>query len=470
MYKFVAKPKRLRMDISEWSKTSFGNIGPQITNIRVRLIELQEIIDISPGDPTTALEEAQLTSQLSILLAREESKVKETSLEGHYKLEGPKSLKYQVELEDFEDMIVFALTIGTREIDSFEDALSDKQNDKWMTVMIEEMESLKKKQDLRVCQEAQGKESDWVQAITALAAMFDLELEQLDMKTTFLHGDLEEQIFMEKSEGFRVHEKDDHFMNAYDITSLKFMFSYEFDMKDLRAANRIFNTEIHRDRSASKLWVTQKRISERDVRSRNYIQQEEKVYITGGLILWKALFQPTIALSTTEGEYMAAIEAAKEAIWPIGLAHELGVEQEGTVQHCDSQSVINLAKNQVFHTRTKHIDMRYHNIIELVSEGIIHLKKFHTNDNPTYILKKPVTTKKFKLCLDLLNVTHCCECGTHPLEDGVQSRTFMEDMRMKTSSGYLQGGSTKFKSRWILLRIHVLYFKEKYLPKVESKR
>lgn len=39
--------------------------------------------------------------------------------------------------------------------------------------------------------------------------MFDLELEQLDVKTTFLHGDLEEQIFVEQPEGFKVHGKED---------------------------------------------------------------------------------------------------------------------------------------------------------------------------------------------------------------------------------------------------------------------
>lgn len=58
--------------------------------------------------------------------------------------------------------------------------------------------------------------------------------------------------------------------------------------------------------------------------------------LAGGPISWKAMLQPTVALSTTEAEYMAAVEATKEGIWLTGLVRELGMEQEGTVLHCDS--------------------------------------------------------------------------------------------------------------------------------------
>lgn len=61
----------------------------------------------------------------------------------------------------------------------------------------------------------------------------------------------------------------------------------------------------------------------------------------------------------------------------------------------------------MFHISTKHIDVRFHKIRELVSKGSIHLKKIHTNVNLADIHTKPVTTEKFKLCLDLINVTHC---------------------------------------------------------------
>jgi hypothetical protein len=72
--------------------------------------------------------------------------------------------------------------------------------------------------------------------------------------------------------------------------------------------------------------------------------------------------------------------------------------------HCDSQSAIFLAKNQVYHARTKHINVRLHKIRELIVTGDIVLEKVHTLENPADMLTKPVTIAKFKHCLDLINV------------------------------------------------------------------
>jgi hypothetical protein len=85
------------------------------------------------------------------------------------------------------------------------------------------------------------------------------------------------------------------------------------------------------------------------------------VFTIGGCaVSWKARLQATVALSTTEAEYMAVSEAAKEAIWLRGLYSELfGISSCVTI-HCDSQSVVCLTKDQMFYERTKHIDIRYH--------------------------------------------------------------------------------------------------------------
>lgn len=84
-------------------------------------------------------------------------------------------------------------------------------------------------------------------------------------------------------------------------------------------------------------------------------------------------------MSTTEVEYMAIVEATKEALWLTGLVKELGVTQDGVQLNYDSQSAIYLGKNQAYPTRTKHIDVRFHKIMELfesavtVSYGIAYL-------------------------------------------------------------------------------------------------
>jgi hypothetical protein len=129
--------------------------------------------------------------------------------------------------------------------------------------------------------------------------------------------------------------------------------------------------------------------------------------LTGGPICWKSMIQSTVAMSTTEVEYMAAAEAAKEALWLTGLVKELGIQQGGVSLHCDSQSAIYLAKNQVYHARTKHIDVRFHKIRELVATGELLLEKIHTSENAADMLTKPITADKFKHCLDLINVSRC---------------------------------------------------------------
>ena len=75
--------------------------------------------------------------------------------------------------------------------------------------------------------------------------------------------------------------------------------------------------------------------------------------------------------------------------------------------HCDSQSAIYLAKNQVYHARTKHIDVRFHKIKKLITFGQILPQKIQTSENAADILTKPVTSDKFKHCLDLLNISKC---------------------------------------------------------------
>lgn len=126
--------------------------------------------------------------------------------------------------------------------------------------------------------------------------------------------------------------------------------------------------------------------------------------LSGCAISWKATLQSTVALSTTEAEYMAAAEAVKEAIWLRGLVSDLGLLQDTSVVYCDSQSAIHLTKNQMYHERTKHIDVRYHFIRDIILQGDIAVKKIATADNPADMMTKPIPVLKFKHCLGLIGV------------------------------------------------------------------
>jgi len=121
-------------------------------------------------------------------------------------------------------------------------------------------------------------------------------------------------------------------------------------------------------------------------------------------ISWKVTLQSIVALSTTEAEYMVVIEAVKEAIWLRGLLGEFGLRQGLTTVYCDSQSTIHLTKNQMYHEGTKHIDVRYHFIREIIGQGQIVVKKIGTEDNSADMFTKPLPGLKFKHCLDLIGV------------------------------------------------------------------
>ncbi|CAL2238507.1 unnamed protein product [Prunus armeniaca] len=124
----------------------------------------------------------------------------------------------------------------------------------------------------------------------------------------------------------------------------------------------------------------------------------------GRPISWRALLQPITALSTTEAEYIALAEAGKEAIWLNGLVSQMGITQDCVKLKCDSQSAIHFAKNQVFSGRSKHIEARYHRIRNWVESKEIWIEKIHTDDNAADFLTKIVPAKKFKHCLNLINL------------------------------------------------------------------
>uniref|UniRef100_A0A7N2MUY1 Retrovirus-related Pol polyprotein from transposon TNT 1-94 n=1 Tax=Quercus lobata TaxID=97700 RepID=A0A7N2MUY1_QUELO len=123
------------------------------------------------------------------------------------------------------------------------------------------------------------------------------------------------------------------------------------------------------------------------------------VFTLGGTaISWASNLQKIVTLSSTETEYVAATEAGKEMIWLHGFLNELGKKQEMGILHSDSQSAIFLAKNSVFHSKSKHIQTKYHFIRYLVEDKLVMLEKICGSKNPADMLTKGVTIEKLKLC------------------------------------------------------------------------
>ncbi|CAA7029323.1 unnamed protein product [Microthlaspi erraticum] len=126
--------------------------------------------------------------------------------------------------------------------------------------------------------------------------------------------------------------------------------------------------------------------------------------VGGNTVSWRSCLQKFVALSTTEAEYVALSEASREAVWLKGICEELGFKQGVVNIHCDSQSAIYLAKNHMFHERTKHIQVKYNYIREVIDEGDVQVQKIHTSVNPADMLTKSLPGDKFGGCLQTLKV------------------------------------------------------------------
>jgi hypothetical protein len=122
---------------------------------------------------------------------------------------------------------------------------------------------------------------------------------------------------------------------------------------------------------------------------------------SGAAISWLSKKQATVALSTSEAEYIALSLAAQETIWIRKLLSEFGVKLDGpTTLMEDNQGAIAIAHNPVSHARTKHIDIRHHYIRQCIQEGAVKVNYCSSENMYADILTKPLTKGKFQTLRD----------------------------------------------------------------------
>ncbi|KAH9753250.1 Integrase catalytic domain-containing protein [Citrus sinensis] len=193
-----------------------------------------------------------------------------------------------------------------------------------------------------------------IKILLSIAAVLDYEIWQMDVKIAFLNGYLEEDIYMQQPDGF-IQKGQEHMV-----------------YKDSRKSTSGY------------------------------------VFTLGsGAISWRSVKQSCIADSTTEAEYVAASEAAKEAVWLRKFLQDLEVVPAVTAPlklFCDNSGAVAQSKELRNHKKQKHIERKYHLIRDIVQRSDVEVSHIASQQNLADPFTKAIPGKPFNLHLESMGM------------------------------------------------------------------
>ena len=115
----------------------------------------------------------------------------------------------------------------------------------------------------------------------------------------------------------------------------------------------------------------------------------------------------SVSLSIVEAEYIAVGSCCSQLLWMKKVLTDYGISQDTMIVYCDNSNVIDISKNPIQHSKTKHIEIRYHFIMDLVERKIVYLEYIPTERQNTDIFTKPLDRSKFETLRKVIGVILC---------------------------------------------------------------
>ncbi|GAV69162.1 hypothetical protein CFOL_v3_12663 [Cephalotus follicularis] len=118
-------------------------------------------------------------------------------------------------------------------------------------------------------------------------------------------------------------------------------------------------------------------------------------FLGTSLVSWFSKKQNSVALSTTEAEYVEAGSCCAQVLWLKKQLCDFGISISNVCIKCDNTSAINLSRNPVQHSKSKHIEIRHHFLRDHVEKGDIFLEYIDPLNQVTDIFTKPLDNERF---------------------------------------------------------------------------
>ncbi|GKE49379.1 putative ribonuclease H-like domain-containing protein [Tanacetum coccineum] len=269
-----------------------------------------------------------------------------------------------------------------------------------------------------------------IRLFLAYASYKDFVVYQMDVKSAFLYGKIEEEVYVCQPLGF----EDPDFPNkVYKVEKALYGLHQAPRACDVKTARTPMETHkpllkeaygedidehMYKSMIGSLMYLTSSRP---DIMLDVCYPKDLPFYLvaytdsdyagasldmkstTGGcqflgcrLISWQCKKQTVVANSTTEAEYIAASNCCGQVLWIQNQLLDYGYNFMQTKIHINNESTISIVKNPVFHLKTKHIEIRHHFIRDSNEKKLIQMIKIHTDKNVADLLTKAFDVSRFQ--------------------------------------------------------------------------